>query len=69
MDRCLRISPASLSSRTRQDRVRRIPLLHGDVVVWGGPARLTYHGINPLKIGDHPLTSGVRYNLTFRKAL
>ncbi|ESQ79319.1 DNA oxidative demethylase AlkB [Asticcacaulis sp. YBE204] len=55
--------------RTRQDRVRRIPLLHGDVVVWGGPARLTYHGINPLKIGDHPLTSGVRYNLTFRKAL
>ena len=30
--------------RERSDRTKRMPLQHGDVVVWGGPARLTYHG-------------------------
>lgn len=54
------------SSRT--DRPRRILLEHGDVVVWGGPARKTYHGVQRLSAGDHPLTGGVRYNLTFRMA-
>jgi alkylated DNA repair protein (DNA oxidative demethylase) len=53
----------------RTDRPRRLPLIHGDVVVWGGPARMTYHGVNQLAAGDHPLTGAVRYNLTFRKAL
>jgi len=38
------------------------------VVVWGGPSRLVYHGIQPLKPGDHPLTGSYRYNLTFRAA-
>ncbi len=52
----------------RSDPAVRIPLLHGDVVVWGGPARLRYHGVNPLKDGTHPLLGGYRYNLTFRKA-
>ena len=42
---------------------------HGDVIVWGGPARLAYHGILPLKEGEHELTGKFRYNLTFRKAL
>ena len=55
--------------QNRADRPRRIKLLHGDVVVWGGPARMTYHGVHPLAAGDHPLTGAVRYNLTFRKAL
>lgn len=50
-------------------RPRRIPLRHGDVVVWGGPARMTFHGIHTLAGGTHPLTGDVRYNLTFRKAL
>ncbi|MBV9761326.1 MAG: DNA oxidative demethylase AlkB [Acidobacteriaceae bacterium] len=54
---------------TRGDRPRRIRLESGDVVVWGGPARLVYHGIAPLADGDHPLTGRVRLNLTFRKAL
>ncbi len=54
---------------SRKDPARRIPLQHGDAVVWGGPARLAYHGINPLKDGDHPLTGRRRFNLTFRQAL
>lgn len=52
----------------RSDRQRRIPLFHGDVVVWGGPARMTYHGILPLKDDAHPLTGAQRINLTFRVA-
>jgi alkylated DNA repair protein (DNA oxidative demethylase) len=53
----------------RKDRPRRIPLESGDVVVWGGPSRLTYHGVTPLPEGEHPLTGRCRINLTFRKAL
>ena len=53
----------------RADRPRRIPLENGDVVVWGGPARLAYHGVAPLAGGDDPLTGDCRINLTFRKAL
>jgi alkylated DNA repair protein (DNA oxidative demethylase) len=52
----------------RADTPRRVSLAHGDVVVWGGPARLRYHGVMPLKEGHHPLTGGHRINLTFRKA-
>ena len=53
----------------RTDRTQRVPLAHGDVVVWGGPARLRYHGVLPLKDGQHPLLGRRRINLTFRKAL
>ncbi|HEY2131947.1 MAG TPA: DNA oxidative demethylase AlkB [Acetobacteraceae bacterium] len=53
----------------RADRPRRVALRHGDVVVWGGPARLAHHGIDPLRHGEHPATCAVRYNLTFRRAL
>jgi alkylated DNA repair protein (DNA oxidative demethylase) len=52
----------------RADKTVRVPLAHGDVVVWGGPARLRYHGVMPLKEGHHPLTGGHRINLTLRKA-
>jgi alkylated DNA repair protein (DNA oxidative demethylase) len=52
----------------RTDQPMRVPLEHGDVVVWGGPARLRYHGVLPLKAGPHPLLGGYRFNLTFRKA-
>lgn len=55
--------------QARRDAVRRIPVIHGDVVVWGGPDRLTFHGVHPLADGEHPLTGAVRFNLTFRKAL
>jgi alkylated DNA repair protein (DNA oxidative demethylase) len=50
----------------RADKPERIPLEHGDVVVWGGEARLRYHGVLPLK--ENPLYGAHRYNLTFRKA-
>jgi alkylated DNA repair protein (DNA oxidative demethylase) len=52
----------------RADRAVRIPLEHGDVVVWGGPARMRYHGVMPVKEGFHPLLGAHRINLTFRKA-
>ena len=54
---------------SRSERVRRIRLESGDVAVWGGPARLAYHGVDPLAEGNHPLTGRCRLNLTFRKAL
>jgi len=52
----------------RSDPTRRVRLVHGDVVVWGGPARLRYHGVLPLADGDHPLLGRLRVNLTLRKA-
>ncbi len=53
--------------RRRSDPVRRLRVESGDVAVWGGPARFVYHGVAPLKDGQHPLTGAVRLNLTFRK--
>jgi alkylated DNA repair protein (DNA oxidative demethylase) len=53
--------------RRRSDPVRRLRLESGDVAVWGGPARFVYHGVAPLKEGQHPLTGAARINLTFRK--
>ncbi|KAI3596074.1 Alpha-ketoglutarate-dependent dioxygenase AlkB (plasmid) [Cupriavidus necator H850] len=53
----------------RADRPQRVRLAHGDVVVWGGPSRLAFHGVAPLADGDHPLLGRLRINLTFRKAL
>ncbi len=51
----------------RNERVQRLPLLHGDVVVWGGPTRLAYHGVAPLAAGEHAATGAWRFNLTLRK--
>jgi DNA oxidative demethylase len=53
--------------KRRPDPIRRLQLESGDVVVWGGPARFTYHGVAPLRGGQHPLTGDLRFNLTFRK--
>lgn len=52
----------------RSDKAERVPLAHGDVLVWGGPARLRFHGVMPVKEGNHPATGACRLNLTFRKA-
>jgi len=52
----------------RSNKPRRFRLEHGDVVVWGGPARLYFHGIAPLADGEHALIGRQRINLTFRKA-
>jgi len=53
---------------TRAVKPLRVQLRHGDVVVWGGGARLRYHGISPIKHGHHPLVGAQRINLTFRRA-
>jgi alkylated DNA repair protein (DNA oxidative demethylase) len=52
----------------RRDRQRKVPLQHGDVVVWGGPGRLRHHGVAKLKEGYHPALGSRRINLTFRRA-
>lgn len=52
----------------RKDHPKRIRLQSGDVAVWGGPARLAYHGVAPLAEGEHLLTGPTRINLTLRKA-
>jgi len=51
----------------RNQRPQRYRLAHGDVVVWGGPSRLAFHGVAPLGDGDHPLLGRRRINLTFRR--
>ena len=52
----------------RSDKPRRFRLEHGDVVVWGGPVRLVFHGVAPLADGEHARMGRQRINLTFRKA-
>jgi alkylated DNA repair protein (DNA oxidative demethylase) len=52
----------------RKDRPQRVPLEHGDVVVWGGPARLRYHGVAKLEECSHPFSDNARINLTLRRA-
>lgn len=51
----------------RADSSVRVPLRHGDVVVWGGADRMRFHGVLPVKPGCHPVTGEARINLTFRK--
>lgn len=58
-----------LGGNHRQDRPVNFPLFHGDVLVWGGPARLRYHGVKPLAAGIHSKTGAYRINLTFRQAV
>jgi alkylated DNA repair protein (DNA oxidative demethylase) len=52
----------------RKDWPLRTLLTHGDVVVWGGPSRLRYHGVAPLKTAQHPFAGAARINLTLRRA-
>ena len=52
----------------RADRPRRVTIHHGDVAVWGGPSRLAFHGIAPLKEGEHAVMGRQRINLTLRRA-
>ncbi|MDB6142119.1 MAG: alkB [Pseudomonas sp.] len=52
----------------RSDKTQRVPLFHGDVVVWGGEDRLRYHGVLPLKQAEHPQLGEQRINFTFRRA-
>lgn len=52
----------------RRDRVQSVSLVDGDAIIFGGPARLRFHGVRPLKRGHHPLLGESRINLTFRVA-
>jgi alkylated DNA repair protein (DNA oxidative demethylase) len=52
----------------RSDKPQRFRLEHGDIAVWGGPARLAFHGVAPLADGEHAVLGRQRINLTFRKA-
>ncbi|WP_223515512.1 DNA oxidative demethylase AlkB [Pseudomonas sp. GL-R-26] len=52
----------------RGDKSQRVPLFHGDIVVWGGVDRLRYHGVLPIKDGHHPKLGEQRINFTFRTA-
>jgi len=62
--------PASFAfyGLTRGGKGRSVALADGDVLVWGGPSRLVYHAVRPIKAGHHPVTGEFRYNLTFRHA-
>lgn len=53
---------------SRSDKALKLPLYHGDVLVWGGESRLRFHGVLPVKAGNHPALGEYRVNLTFRKA-
>ncbi len=52
----------------RRDPVSRIRLESGDGFVFGGPARLRYHGVSCILPGTAPPALGMsgRFNLTFR---
>ena len=53
----------------RRDPVDTIPLRSGDAFVFGGPARLRYHGVSRILPGTAPAALGLegRFNLTFRQ--
>jgi len=57
-----------LGGLQRHDSAMRLGLTHGDVLVWGGPSRLRFHAVLPLKAGLHCATGACRINLTFRQA-
>ena len=57
-----------LGGATRAEKPGRVTLEHGDVLVFGGPSRLRYHGVSPLREGEHRHVGRARINLTFRKA-
>ena len=51
----------------RKDPTATVLLESGDVVVFGGPARLAYHGIDRIRFGaSRLLPEGGRINLTLR---
>ncbi|MHC8366585.1 DNA oxidative demethylase AlkB [Pseudomonas sp. ZT5P21] len=52
----------------RSDKSQRVPVFHSDIVVWGGVDRLRYHGVLPIKEGQHPRMGEQRINFTFRAA-
>jgi len=58
-----------IGGQRRTDPTVSTKLQHGDVLVFGGPARLAFHGVGKLCDGLHPSCGFTRWNLTFRHAL
>ena len=57
-----------IGGETRRGPTRSVPLSSGDVVMFGGPARLAYHGIDRIRPGSSSLIpGGGRINLTLRR--
>lgn len=52
----------------RSGPARTVHLNGGDVLVWGGPARLDFHAVRAVKPGLHAVAGPYRYNITFRRA-
>jgi len=54
----------------RRDPVEVLDLVSGDAFVFGGPARLRYHGVSRITPGTAPpeLEISGRFNLTFRQS-
>ncbi|WP_170468289.1 alpha-ketoglutarate-dependent dioxygenase AlkB family protein [Ruegeria arenilitoris] len=58
-----------IGNETRGGKTESIWLSSGDVVIMGGPARLTYHGVDRIRFGSSKLLpKGGRINLTLRVA-
>jgi DNA alkylation damage repair protein AlkB len=58
-----------LGGRRRREPVETMLLESGDVFVFGGAARLRYHGVSRIIPGSGPAALGIdgRFNLTFRQ--
>jgi alkylated DNA repair protein (DNA oxidative demethylase) len=52
----------------RRSPSRSVRLESGDVLVFGGPSRLMYHGVRPPRAGVDPTFGAFRWNLTLRRA-
>ncbi|NVO55965.1 alpha-ketoglutarate-dependent dioxygenase AlkB [Rhodobacteraceae bacterium B1Z28] len=58
-----------IGNPTRGGKTESVWLSSGDVVIMGGPARLTYHGVDRIRHGSSRLLpKGGRINLTLRVA-
>jgi len=57
-----------LGGLARGDKAIKVPLSHGDALVWGGASRLRYHGVATVADGEHPRLGRRRVNLSFRRA-
>ncbi|MGR3571483.1 alpha-ketoglutarate-dependent dioxygenase AlkB family protein [Brevirhabdus sp.] len=56
-----------IGNTTRGGKTQSLWLRSGDVVVMGGAARLTYHGVDRIRFGSSPLLEqGGRINVTLR---
>ena len=57
-----------LGGPQRGDPTRSFPVASGSIMVFGGPSRLFYHGVDRLRVGSSRLLpDGGRLNLTLRR--